>query len=36
MFWKSAAVDQGKLPIANLGGSIGQLNWINTPPMYVI
>ena len=35
LFWKGAAVDQGRNPIAFLGGSIGQLNWINTPPTYV-
>lgn len=35
IFWKSTKLDQGKQPIAFLGGSIGQLNWINTPPMFV-
>jgi len=35
LFWSGASVDQGKSPIVNFGGSIGQLTWINTPPMYV-
>lgn len=35
IFWKSAMMDQGKQPITYLGGAIGQLHWINSPPMYV-
>jgi len=35
IFWKGVSADQGKAPISFSRGSIGQLNWINTPPMYV-
>jgi len=33
--WKGNIVDQGKNPIASLGGVIDQLQWIDTPPLFV-
>lgn len=33
--WKGNSVDRGKNPIVSFGGTIAQLQWVNTPPMYV-
>jgi hypothetical protein len=33
--WAGAKADQGKSPIVSAGGTIGQLNWVATPPLYV-
>jgi hypothetical protein len=33
--WNGAIADRGKNPIAALGGTVGQLRWVNTPPVYV-
>jgi len=33
--WKGEHNDVSKNPIARLGGSIGELRWVNTPPKYV-
>jgi hypothetical protein len=33
--WQGAVTDQGKNPLIALGGTVGQLDWIATPPLYV-
>jgi len=33
--WQGKPIDQGRNPIENKGGTIAQLNWLNTPPTYV-
>lgn len=32
--WISDVMDEGRKPIVSLGGTVGQINWLNTPPMY--
>lgn len=32
---QNGPLDQGSPPIVSLGGAVGQLHWIDTPPLYV-
>jgi len=33
--WEGATVDLGGNPLLSLGGKVAQLQWLDTPPMYV-
>ncbi len=33
--WRGATVDEGKAPIVADGGTIADLHWVDTPPMFV-